>query len=398
MESIIDKILYKFYIQDFWTYFIRKFGINKDNYVERTRIVKLFVNDLARIENTVDQILSLACKHFYSKQSRFFDICLKLIQQILFEPNSKELNINYDKLNIEDIALLIFISDSFGRFDLGLILRYAYCRILENRATNENTNRKHKIIYNMHKSLFGDDLLVNQNQIVNIEVPFFLKEFHYKFTFKHNRVNNNLTKVDNVFLKKIQNRSIALLAPGIIEFDENLIQELFEFDEIITITYTKDQYKALPIKINISYYNRPNSLKIINDKLNDIQSNDLELFCMKYTVRGYSNFREIYNDSFRWFLGSPNMGQSAIYDILSHNPRKLKVFGMNFFLSKLSHNKNYPSEGVSIKSLAEHNIVSNFLYVKKLMLDNRIEIDQMSTNIINAGIENYVSKMMELYS
>lgn len=396
MDSITDKILYKIYINDVWSYIKRKIKITKNHNTEKWKIVNLFLEDLSKSKSSKDDIYNLSRQYFESKESELYDLCFKLINQILFEPSSENIDFSYEHLCYQDIPFLIIIADSFGRFDLGFKMRVQYCKSLEKSAIRFRSKRVDRIIYNMHRQLFGDELFEGSNGNITIKIPIYLRRFHSRFTSGCNRSNKRAEQIDKDFFNRINKKRIALLAPGILHFDEKFILELKEFDEIIPLTYSYKHYKDFPFLFNISYYNRPNSISLLNNPPFSKEL-DLEIFCLKYKVINQVNYRECFIDSYRWFLGSPNMGQTAINDLLCQNPNKVKIYGMNFFMSEQTHHNEYPSK-VSLKSLAEHNILSNFFYIKKLYSDNLIDLDRTALEIISSGTEEYIKRMTRLYS
>ena len=390
MHSLIDKILFKIYIQDIMGFIIRKLKIEKKN-----RIVELFLSDLNTSDVSKDEILKSAQMYFQFNDSQFYFACCSLVQQILNYPTHDDLIFSVETLDYQDLSLLIRIADSFARFDLGLHLRSEYCNSLEQRAHSMKSTRRDKLIYLFHKQLFGKYLLHYFDRELKIEVPFYLRQFHKRLTSKCD-IKLNPSKTDIEFYEKIHNKVVALLAPGILQFDAQLIHELEEFDEIIPLTYTTKQYKDFPLPINISYYNGMNSQRLISDRQFS-DGIDLEIYCLKDEVTKLPKYRGILSDSYKWFLGNPNMVQVALYDLLCQKPKRVKIYGMNFFLSEQPYHKNYQSN-LSLFSLSSHNMLSNFFYIKKLYSEGLIELDSKATDIIMAGPEKYSFLMKNLYT
>lgn len=53
-------------------------------------------------------------------------------------------------------------------------------------------------------------------------------------------------------------KTISVIATGVLYFSQELIRELSEFDEIISLTYTYDNYRKFPLPIPISHHNGEN--------------------------------------------------------------------------------------------------------------------------------------------
>lgn len=390
MKNIVDKILFKIYIQDVSGFIKRKLKFN-----QKERVVKSFLDECSDLSVSKDGILSLAIRHFQSQGTKFYDVCFGLVERILQEPLIDDLKFNVEHLNYQDIPHLIRIADSFGRFDCGYLLRNEYCQMLEKGALGLNSSRREKILYLFHKQLFGDVFFHSNDLDVAVHIPFYLRRIHKKFMSNCDSEPGS-NDLDNEFSRRIHNKTIALLAPGILAFDVPLIQELNEFDEIIPITFTTNHYKDFPLPIRISYYNKYNSLKLMNDdRFRD--GINLEIYCLKNKVTAHPKYREIMKDSFKWVLGSPNMVQAAVFDLLCQSPKKIKIYGMNFFLSAQPHHRDYQTN-LSLRSLAFHNVVSNFAYIQALHRRGNIDLDTEAKRLIDAGLINYTIEMSKRYS
>lgn len=390
MGDLRFKILFKIYTKDVLGSVRRRLFQDSN-----TKSVSLFLDSITKSHLMPYEIMGIANKCFKGQKSYFSQLCFKLISQIVLEPNTKVVSLETEILKYNWIPLMIKISDYFGRFDLGLDLRKYYCKSLENEAFKDARNRRSKILYSLHKQLFGVDYFEMSKEKIDIIIPFYLASFSRKISKRWDTRSQHLKQIDFYFKNKINNKSIALLAPGILFFDETLVEQLNEFDEIIPLSYTYEHYKDLAKKINISYYNTENSKRLIIDKEYSSEI-DLEVYCLKTRTTKGLNQRQILLESYKWFFGGPNMGQVAIYDLLCNEPKMLKVFGMNFFLSNQPYHKKYQSK-LNTQSLADHNIVSNFLYVKKLFSENLIELDQDAFDIVNNGVEAYVEKMTKQF-
>jgi hypothetical protein len=394
----MEKVIYKLYFQDVSNFIWRKLRIQT-----KARIVGLFLAKFHGSNLSSYEVVNLASHYFNNKKSKFYNACFHLVESILLDKQLDYQSIILEDLHYLDTAELMRIADSFGRFDIGYSLRVKYCHNLEKNAVKDRSNRRDRLFYYLHKQLYGDDLFLYTNQEIKIKVPIYLRQFHARMISTFN--NKKMTSlIDIHFYNRVHKKNIAILAPGILHFDEKLIDELKEFDEIIPITYMNEQYSELPYPIKISYYNEERSKRLINDK-SFREGINLDIYCVKTTGNYYPNFREIIKDCHKWFLGSPNMVQVAVYDLLCQQPARIKVFGMNFFLSKHSYNPVYQSSlskysldsKTSSYSLSIHNILSNYMYIKNLYSNGLIELDQNATTLILEGERNYCHKMTILY-
>lgn len=399
MKSYIDKILYTIYIQDVLGFLKTRFKLSR-----KYTLVELFLEELKVPNIDRDAILNLADSYFQYDKFYFHEMCLNLIRQILFLPSINTVRFNTEYLKNRDFPFLILIANSLGRFDLGLALRIDYCSSLERSALEWNSNCQDKILYFFYKQLFGNEFFHRHNEEIIFNVPFYLKDFHNRLIFKCPLNDLKMNKVDLDYMLRINKKSIAILAPGILSFDEELVNDLREFDEIIPITYTYNHYKDFPLPINISYYNSTNSIKLFDDKI-FFEGNELEIYCLKKNKKNPIlrdiNYRTIIRDTNKWILGSPNMVQMSLYDLLCQSPNKVKIFGMNFYLSDNFHHKNYRSSVLNTSSLlqefADHDLASNFLYIQNHFIKGDIELDKEAKDIINKGLFDYTFEMTKKY-
>lgn len=390
MKNIINRILFKLYIQDVLGFFNRRLKTS------RYKIIGELLNELLNTNGSKDEKFELVSQYLGSKDNEFYNICFGLVEQILLKPNVNTLSFNFEHVKHQDISLIIQIADSFGRFDLGYLLRAQYCIVLEKNVLRYNSKRGDRVLYLIYKQLFGDELFAYHGNEIKVKAPFYLRQIYNRFYIRTSQKKFLFwKKIDLDFHSRINNKTIALLAPGLLQFDE-IVSDLREFDEIIPLTYTKKHFKDLPFKINISYYNGDNSLRLINDD-SFREGIDLEIYCFKEKIKTHPKYREMLRDTHMWSLGHPNMIQATLHDLLCHNPKKVKIFGMNFFLSDQPYHRFYQSN-LTLNALSSHNILSNFFYIKKLYSDGLIELDQKATEIVVNGAKHYSEEMVKLYA
>ena len=360
--------------------------------IDRTHV--LFSNYLDLVSNNLGNPneIDLLTNQFFSKEIPLYNACRNLVSQILYQSNSTKLMFKTDEVYYRDLVYLMRVADLFGRFDLGYRLRWLWILSLENKVFSDQVKRSDCLIYLWTKQIFGDDLFQFKDMRCVFKVPFYLKSIHEQYF--DDFINHSIK--DTTYFKRINGKRIALLAPGILEFNEELTSELEEFDEIIPITYTSTHFNSFPLKIKISYYNYQNAKKILNNQLNN-DTDGLDFYCLKSIDSAIQGHRRILEDLNKWFIGHPNMVQCSVYDLLKHQPSKIKIYGMNFFLSKNTHHAAYPTVEVSSLKLSSHNIISNFLYIENLYHKSIILLDNESEQIIRSGLQSYVNEMTNLY-
>ena len=378
-------------MQDTLGFIKRKLGFHK-----KERLVGLFLEKFWASNASEDEIIRIARHHFQSNESDFYNACHKLVEQLVIKSSVDDINIEVENFDYQDLSFLIKIANSFGRFDVGYLYYSNYCHILEKSALKSKANRSDKVKYLLHKQLFGSDGFHYHDQEVRIRTPFYLMSIQKKmFSSFSQKDLSQLDKIDSDFQARITNKTIALLAPGITQYSDELIQELAKFDEIVVLNYSYEQYQDLPLPIRISYYSIEGYSNLF-DKI-DYYSN-LDFCCLKIKNVDKVGHRQIHKGSIKWFLGSPNMAQNAIHDLLCFNPKKIKVFGMNFFLAQVTHHEKYISGPSLLRGLAHHNPITNYLYINRIFDQNVINCDYEATKLLNQGVKAYVSQMTNKYS
>lgn len=391
MDNFLNRILFKLYKQDVIEFIKRKLKLNKEQIV-----VDSFLSELSLSSGNSEKAINLAEIHFKQNKEPFYKACFFMIMQILNSPLEKSIKFDIENVNYLFLPLMIRITDSFGRFDLGYNLTSEYFKKLESKALNVRSKRREKVRVLLHWQIFGSEFFVSNHLDVDFKVPFYLKNVHRNITSQYAKDLKEYNEVDLAIYDKINNRTIAVLAPGILDFSEELVSELREFDEIIPLTYTYGHYKDFPLPIRISYYNGENSYRLLKD-LDFNNGIRLDFYCLKVNLpSNLKGSRQIHRDSFKWILGSPNMIQVTLHDILCQLPLKVKVFGMNFFLSDQPYHKEYRSN-LTVNSLASHNMASNFLYIDNLFQQGKIDLDYDAVTIINKGLKQYLLDMTNQY-
>lgn len=400
MNKLLKKLLYKIYFQEILTTFKVKFKI--DLKVNR---VNKFLDALRGMDYENNEVLCLATDYFDRKYSSFYKACYLLIQQIVLEPSSSNLPNFIHDTGYNDIPLLIKIAHTFGRFDLGLDLMVIYSHSLKLAATKKNGSRKDKVYYFIQQKFFGVDFFPVDYEASSIKVPFYLKHIHENVVafIKYDDPNNGY---DFNYAKQIKGKKIAILAPGLLSYEQSLIQELKNFDEIIPLNYSNTQFENFPLAVRISYYGNNGYSNLIKKDPYDL---NLEIYCLKTNLQSTVGYRQIFNEPYKWFSGSPNMGQRTINDLLHHGASNIKVFGMNFYLAEKIYNKSYINS-VSLfhdnnlnydllrEGLAHHNPISNFIYTRNLYRQNLIDFDKNAISIIDSGTRVYAKEMTAKYS
>jgi len=105
-----------------------------------------------------------------------------------------------------------------------------------------------------------------------------------------------------------------------------------------------------------------------------------------------------------WLQGWPNMIQIALFDLLAFEPARIKVFKINFYLSETLHYKGYQTRHVNIddpkflfKGHACHHIVRQLDFIRQMVKNQLIEVDETCEKIIGMTDDEYLKAMEDLY-
>jgi hypothetical protein len=341
--------------------------------------------------NSPDKV-ELLTKKFFSRKLGFHYDCINLVQQILHNPNATTLLFELELKKPTELVHLIRIADSFGRFDLGYYLKVLWIRDIEEKIINQKAKRGDYVTYLLTKERFGQDLFHFEELHCEFKVPFYLKWIHRRFFVDFYSSH----EADKSYIERIKQKNIALLVPGILNFNNDLINELKSFDEIIPLNYQFKNYGNVQLPFRISYYAYEIGLRLLNE---DTYKNDdnLDYYCLLFLDSGINGHREIIFDKRPWFIGNPNLVQYTLFDLLVFSPKSIKIYGMNLYLSANPYYLKYSSSKVTPKALMIHDLVYNFLFIKNLHHKSMILLDDEANMIVTAGVLNYVKKMTELY-
>lgn len=219
-----------------------------------------------------------------------------------------------------------------------------------------------------------------------------------------------LEQGDRAFAELITGKTVALVGPS----DSRAIsgQEIDGYDIVIRLNYQgqgnmpePDRYGA---RIDVSYFNSNNARKnlaiAVENPLHDLkyavfksrkQAQMASEICPSRMARSPENF---------WLQGWPNMIQLALYDLLSYKTRKIKLFKINFYLAESLHFNGYQTRHVNLtdpKSLfsghACHHIVRQLDFIRMMVQNGLIEVDDECKSIINMSNDEYLGEMEKIY-
>jgi hypothetical protein len=393
---------------------------NQGRFTEASRILhfasKKYINSLKRLprENKV-QLVSLLNIHHGKNDISGNE------NQFYFD-TIKQISCNF--LSSEQWKFLYYLFTWNGMLNLGFVCREnalhtaifeviegpVNCYKLANaiKASIENSNWEKA------------DLYLKKLNKINIPLYNDLQDykelFFYSNSIKVSSINVKYSKIDLSFLHCISNKSIAVVGP--VPTGQLSGTEIDSFDIVVRVSFfdnlTNDAIIQFGSKTDISYYGDVFSMKI-NDSNIDLGFTRKLKFAVFKSLISTNNFQQdiVKQNKFRvfssnrklFFNGSPMMIQNVLFDILKFNPARVKLFHTNFYLGRNTHFDGYRTSKSSRKinisdiplnefdGFAHHDIVSNFIFVKNLIVNNIIEADDICQNIIKLSKEEFVNSL-----
>lgn len=333
-------------------------------------------------------------------------------------------NTNHLKLSIVEWRNLCYISGCNGLYEAANKFR--------NLAIQRALSIEKNTIKNEKKELFeaftaaidiGDfaraDFILNRISSIPIKsLPTDDMKLFYHLVKGDRKKALSISKLkyndnDILFSEYIEGKTIAIVGPA--PSDEDVAQEIDSFDIVVRLNY-KGRDKLPPkeefgSKLNVSYYNGGNA-SYINCSENYEFLKDLNFAVFKSLNYKFQEDIIIHSKKGRLarsqdlyiFDGALSMIPIVLLDILTFNPKEVKVFKTNFFLAKNTHFKGYQSKQylnrpheIKWYSHWEHNLVTQINIVKNLWNSGQIKVDKNCKKVLELSPEHYVKEMEKIY-
>ncbi len=316
-------------------------------------------------------------------------------------------------LSVNDWHKLGFICNANGLFRLsGICRKKATDFVIKRYENNKNivsSIAMFKVCLDLGDYTKAEKIIKKAISINKSDYVRYLYENFYNY--KNPPIIKPLDHNQTLFNKLINNKKIAIVAPGLVERSEEVIKDINSYDLIVFFTYKGnkiDNRFNIPF---ISYYNTGAGSKL-KDSFKDCVS-DLEFSVFKKKSHRYQheliskgmakkvdrNLNEFF------FVQQPNLLQIVLDDLLMYSAQKIKVFGANFYLNKNIYVEGYLFANTATKELSEmwsafsyHNILSQVNYVRNLYKINSIELDQACFNVVDMNEEELLTAYESMYS
>lgn len=215
---------------------------------------------------------------------------------------------------------------------------------------------------------------------------------------------------DQKFMNYIEGKSLAIVGPA--PSDEEHGEEIDSFDIVVRFNYrgfgSLPDNKKFGKRTDMSYYNMPFIKEINEIKLNPFREIDFAVFKkIEYPIQENlidAKKGRLRRKNYHFFNGTPLGGSHALYDILHFLPERVKLFNINFYLSKNPYYRGYSEKDfikfidtLNFLSFARHDMVSNINFTRNLWNAGLIEVDKCCEDVIRLPTYDYLSAMEKLF-
>lgn len=311
------------------------------------------------------------------------------------------------------ISYLIFeYQRLYGNFKNINKIRQFYLKLIAKNKISEN-NIDEIISAKIELGKFENlrkQISINTNEIKRVNQRLLLDFFE-------NKENENMNIVNKNFFKKINNKTIAIVGPGN-PLSENG-EEIDKYDYIVRINILLSGKAALKLekfktglRTDIIYYN--------DDMVNrweNIIMNPENIFwnvfknkknCDKFIDS--SKKKSCSNQTTLNFLmgsttASPMMLPNILFDLLRYNPKKIKIFNIDFYFNGFNYMKGYTNlinkernEKSFVKELRKHDAFFNYKLIKLFLNNKKIEIDNMGMAPLKMNSYDYAFRLHKNFS
>ena len=323
-------------------------------------------------------------RHEWNKISDLLETFRYKKKQNFFFINNKILK----KLSYYELYIFYFYSRMNLSFSSQLALRNELIKKISPKSKNYLKSRMSMQKFNYAKLKKFD---------VHDELSVYNKKIIYSYEPK---------SADDLFLKKIKNKSVAIVGPSNSKVLKG--KEIDNFDIVIRTNCTKIINKPTKVfgkKTSVIYFNSHRvrvdlrNIKKISNKIEWLvfkSQNDL-----KKTGLKKKSLRVSKSPQNLMYLSYPMALQIIIFDILRFNPSNVKLFHFDLYSGSKAYNKNYKNFDLSKKdisnSIRAHDIIGCFNFTKQFYDLKIIDIDESSCKILKSSLLSYSKKLDSLY-
>ena len=203
------------------------------------------------------------------------------------------------------------------------------------------------------------------------------------------------------FLEYVRGKRIAVVGP--IDTGLKHGEEIDGYDVVIRFNFTQQSLLKPAVfgsRTDVSYYTNPafkkvvekESIQLIIDWVVPQSVKGLDLSKCKGNARSqYRSSNSIFFKSFG------NAFQRLLLDLLIFNPKEVKLFNMNFWITP--HDQYYKAARASFDphTVIYHDILSNYIFILNLYRNKTIKVDRVIEDLLAYGEIRYNDEMHSRY-
>jgi hypothetical protein len=338
-----------------------------------------------------------------------FNKCNDLIRLNHFSKNLKN---DIEKIIKTDRRTIIFLKHS--------MLYHLWFGSFVNCQYFRNLYRKKLIFFQQHQNFLDLNAV---RAAVELNKRYLLSAWFKKK--KISKLDNDFSKVFLNYLKfgshesfsdlelsqpsmvdLVHNKKIIIIGPAPDDEIQSL-EILNKYDISVGANYVSGR----DTKFNISYYG--GLIKKVDPAIVVNSFKDLDFACIVSPYLDMLKFDPIQSLKVRSFeedlltlmlifKSRPNMIQDIVLDLLKHNPKKIYLCGINFFLGKKTYREKSYAKFVDnerkkngvLKTLRAHDPFANFAFLKNVWTNGLIEVSEDLKSVISLT-ENEFSKKLD---
>jgi hypothetical protein len=219
--------------------------------------------------------------------------------------------------------------------------------------------------------------------------------------------------MDRAFADFVRGKRVAIVGPA--PTDESAAEEIDQFDLVIRTNYrgrdTMPPAEEFGRKIDISYYNYTYTKQVLGDGDNSyLDDLSFAVFKNEIDIRRYhgrpttAKFRTMRQINDQILNGKSQMVQNIVYDLLHFEPREIKIFKSNFFMSDKRYFSTYASPTNQSQkaasfwmNFATHDLVTQLNFTRTLLMNGQIICDCKANEILSMSNQEYMQTIQMLY-
>lgn len=222
------------------------------------------------------------------------------------------------------------------------------------------------------------------------------------------KIKNNLG-----FYDYLRDKSVAIVGPAASEIYNG--EEIDSFDVVVRFSYSGKPEASdvckVGRKVHISYYANVNAARVNNLQCKGFHA-DLNFVVFKSIKHKFQRElleggkgRMLFSLNPHLLVGSANLLQLALFDLIHFPVKNIKVFNFNLFLAKILHDDGYMTQRDRSEHkyklfedvFAHHNMFCNYNFTRNLWNNGLIEVDDVSRNVLELGPEGYAREMWKIH-